>query len=259
MAKQKLIFFDIDGTLLDEEKHLPASAEAAVAELKEAGHAVVIATGRAPFMFSKLQERLNIDSFISFNGSYVEFQGDAVYKKALHAEELKRFTQFATENDHPVVYLDHLDMRANVPFHPHIKESIGSLKFEHPKVDADYLEGRNIYQTLLFCKKEQEDPYIRDFPKFDFIRWHEVSADVLPSGGSKAVGIEVIMKKLGLTREDVYVFGDGPNDVEMLSFTENSVAMGNAVPEAKAAAAIETAHVTEDGIAKALKKFALIK
>lgn len=259
MAKQKLIFFDIDGTLLDEEKHLPASAEAAIAELKEAGHHVVIATGRAPFMFSKLQQRLSIDSFISFNGSYVEYEREAVYKKALDPGELQRFTTHAAQNDHPLVYLDHLDMRANVPFHPHIKESIGSLKFEHPEVDPSYLENRNIYQTLLFCKKEEEHPYYQNFPEFDFIRWHEVSSDVLPAGGSKAIGIEVIMNKLSLTKEDVYVFGDGPNDVEMLSFTDNSVAMGNAVPEAKAAASIETAHVAEDGLVKALRKFALIK
>ncbi|SDO51827.1 Cof-type HAD-IIB family hydrolase [Alkalicoccus daliensis] len=259
MSGRKLIFFDIDGTLLDEEKHLPASTEAAVAELKEAGHYVVIATGRAPFMFSKLQERLKINSFVSFNGSYVEFEGEAVHKQSLNPEELKRFTAFAAENDHPVVYLDHLDMKANVPHHPHIEESLGSLKFDHPELDETYLEDRNIYQTLLFCTDGEEVPYEKEFPEFDFIRWHEVSTDVLPAGGSKAIGIEIIMNKLGMKKEDVYVFGDGPNDVEMLSFTENSVAMGNAVPQAKAAAAIETAHVNDDGIVKALRQFALIK
>lgn len=259
MSERKLLFFDIDGTLLDEEKHLPASTEAAIAELKEAGHHVVIATGRAPFMFSKLQARLNIDSFVSFNGSYVEFNGEAVHRNSLNPAELKRFTAFAAEKDHPVVYLDHLDMKANVPHHRHIEASLGSLKFDHPELDESYLEGRNIYQTLLFCAEGEEIPYLAEFPQFDFIRWHEVSTDVLPSGGSKAIGIEIIMNKLGMKKEDVYVFGDGPNDVEMLSFTKNSVAMGNAVPQAKAAAAMETAHVNEDGIVKALRQFDLIR
>ena len=47
----KLIFFDIDGTLLDHDKNIPASAKESVRLLQEAGHEVAIATGRGPFMF----------------------------------------------------------------------------------------------------------------------------------------------------------------------------------------------------------------
>ncbi|WP_147802636.1 Cof-type HAD-IIB family hydrolase [Alkalicoccus halolimnae] len=257
--EQKILFFDIDGTLLDEEKKLPASTEAAIAELKKQGHYVAIATGRAPFMFAELRKRLQVNSFISFNGSYVEFEGEAIYKKALDPDALKYFTEYATKNDHPVVYLDHRDMKANVPHHPHIEASLGSLKFDHPAFDESYLQGRNIYQTLLFCAEGEEKPYEEKFGDFDFIRWHEVSTDVLPAGGSKAIGIEKVMNRLGASRDDVYVFGDGPNDVEMLQFTKNSVAMGNSVPQAKAAAAVQTAHVSEDGLVKALRNFGLIK
>ena len=46
---KKLIKFDIDGTLLDHEKQLPESTKQAIKELKEAGHEVAIATGRAPY------------------------------------------------------------------------------------------------------------------------------------------------------------------------------------------------------------------
>ncbi|CAM3779841.1 Cof-type HAD-IIB family hydrolase [Alkalicoccus chagannorensis] len=256
---RKLLFFDIDGTLLDEEKQLPASTKAAVAELQEAGHYVAIATGRAPFMFSHLRGELGIHTFVSFNGSYVEFEGKAVYKRALNPEALRELTQTAEANDHPVVYLDHMDMKANVPHHPHIEESLNSLKFDHPEQDESYLHGRDIFQSLLFCVDGEEEPYKEKFGQFDFIRWHDVSTDVLPTGGSKAVGIEAVMNELGMTKDDVYVFGDGPNDVEMLSFTKNSVAMGNSVPEALEAAAMKTAHVNDRGIEKALKQFGLIK
>jgi Cof subfamily protein (haloacid dehalogenase superfamily) len=257
--EQKLLFFDIDGTLLDENKKLPASTEEAVAELKRQGHYVAIATGRAPFMFAELREKLGIDTFVSFNGSYVELENEAIYKRSLNASELKRLTAHAAENDHPVVYLDHRDMKANVPHHPHIEKSLGSLKFDHPEFDESYLEGRSIYQTLLFCAEGEEQPYEDKFDAFDFIRWHEVSTDVLPSGGSKAIGIEALMNRLGASKEDVYVFGDGPNDVEMLEFTKNSVAMGNSVPQALEAATIQTSHVNDDGLVKALRQLGFIK
>ena len=47
---QKIIFFDIDGTLYDHDKKLPASTKKAVLQLQEKGYEVAIATGRAPFM-----------------------------------------------------------------------------------------------------------------------------------------------------------------------------------------------------------------
>src|SRR5699024_6848158 len=59
---QKIIFFDIDGTLLNDDKELPDSAEEAVQQLKDDGHIVVLATGRAPFNFKKLRKRLDIRS-----------------------------------------------------------------------------------------------------------------------------------------------------------------------------------------------------
>ncbi|WP_280771119.1 Cof-type HAD-IIB family hydrolase [Salipaludibacillus daqingensis] len=255
---RKLIFFDIDGTLLDHDKKLPASTEEAIATLKQKGHYVAIATGRAPFMFEKLRERLGVSTYISFNGQYVVKDNKPIVKNALDKQELIRLTETAISHDHPIVYMDEKDMKANIPYHPRIETSIGSLKFDHPAYDPSYLEGRNIYQSLLFCTKEEQAPYEKAFPSFDFIRWHEFSTDVLPSGGSKAIGIEAVMNELAMKKEDVYVFGDGPNDIEMLQFTPNSVAMGNALPEIKAVAGFVTKDVDADGIVHGLKHMGLL-
>jgi len=255
---KKLIFFDIDGTLLDHEKHLPKSTEEAIDKLKQAGHYVAIATGRAPFMFSNLREKLGVSTYISFNGQYVVLDNEPIVKNPLDKGELIRLTEQAVIHDHPVVFMDHKDMKANIPYHSRIESSIGSLKFDHPAYDPAYLEGREIYQSLLFCTAEEQGSYEKEFTKFDFIRWHEFSTDVLPTGGSKAIGIDAVVNELGMNIEDVYVFGDGPNDLEMLQYTPNSVAMGNALPEVKKVASFVTKDVTDDGIVHGLKHMGLL-
>lgn len=255
---KKLIFFDIDGTLLDHKKKLPASTEQAIAKLKEQGHYVAIATGRAPFMFPKLREKLGVSTYISFNGQYVVLDNKPIVKSPLDKAELIRLTEQAVIHDHPVVFMDHNDMKANIPYHSRIESSIGSLKFEHPAYDPVYLENRDIYQSLLFCTAEEENPYKKEFKRFDFIRWHEFSTDVLPTGGSKAKGIEAVVNELEMKKEDVYVFGDGPNDLEMLQYTPNSIAMGNAMPEVKEVAGFVTKDVSDDGIIHGLKHMGLL-
>ncbi|WP_337019719.1 Cof-type HAD-IIB family hydrolase [Oceanobacillus massiliensis] len=259
MTDRNVIFFDIDGTLLTEDKELPSSTKEAIFNLKKAGHEVAIATGRAPFMFADLRKELDIHTYVSYNGQYVVLNGEVIYTNALNLSSLGRLTEAALENDHPVVYMDHEDMKANVPEHSYITESINSLKVGHfPTHNPDYYKDRAMYQTLLFCPEGEEKQYEREFKDFDFVRWHPVSVDVLPAGGSKAIGIEKIVKKLGFPKERQYAFGDGLNDREMLTTIYHSVAMGNASDEIKSVAKHVTKSVEQDGIYHGLKMIGLL-
>ncbi|SDC32998.1 hypothetical protein SAMN05421734_106164 [Pelagirhabdus alkalitolerans] len=259
MATRSLIFFDIDGTLLDEHKQLPQTTKEAVFRLKEAGHIVAIATGRAPFMYEDLRKELDIDSYVSYNGSYVVIEGEVIFKNALHKPDLLALAKEGLANDHPIVFMDEYDMRANVPNHNSINESIESLKIGvFPSYDPLYHEGRDLYQSLFFCTEDELQSYEQNYPSFDFVRWHPLSVDVLPSGGSKAKGIQEAVKRLGFDEDHVYAFGDGLNDVEMLTSVKNSVAMGNGVPEAKEVASFVTKDVADDGLLHGIKEMGLL-
>lgn len=259
MTSRKLIFFDIDGTLLDHEKKLPSSTKEAIFQLKEKGHEVAIATGRAPFMYTDLREELGIHTFVSYNGQYVVFNGEKLYTNPLNTASLIKLTETAVSNNHPIVFMDHEDMKANVPEHPSIKEGLASLKIKQfPGHDPYYYKGRELYQSLLFCPEGEEKQYEAEFTDFDFVRWHPLSVDVLPKGGSKAKGIEKLVEKLGFSKEDVYAFGDALNDMEMLTTVYNSVAMGNAMDEVKSVAKYVTKSVEDDGIYHGLKMVGLL-
>jgi len=150
-------------------------------------------------------------------------------------------------------------MKANIPEHIYIKESIETLKIgRFPMYDPHYCNGRQLYQTLLFCEEGEEKQYEREFQDFDFVRWHPFSVDVIPNGGSKAKGIEKITKRLGFPAVQQYAFGDGLNDIEMLSIIKNSVAMGNAEEKVKKAAKYVTKSVEENGILHGLQMVGLL-
>jgi Cof subfamily protein (haloacid dehalogenase superfamily) len=259
MTTKSVIFFDIDGTLLTHDKELPISTKEAIFKLKDEGHVVAIATGRAPFMFEDLRKELNINTYVSYNGQYVVLDGEVLFTNPLKISSLEKLTEKALLNDHPVVFMDHKDMKANVPEHHYINESIQSLKIKQfPTHDPHYYKGRDLYQTLLFCPEGEEKQYELNYQDFDFVRWHPFSVDVVPSGGSKAIGIKKIVEKLGFSEEHQYAFGDGLNDIEMLSTVKNSVAMGNAENQVKEVAKYVTKSVEENGILHGLQQVGLL-
>ncbi|KMM38830.1 Cof-type HAD-IIB family hydrolase [Guptibacillus hwajinpoensis] len=258
MNNEKIVFFDIDGTLLDHDKQIPASTRESLKKLTENGIHVAIATGRAPFMFANLRKDLGINTFISFNGQYVKHEDNVVLTNPLSKDEIISLEEAAKENNHPMVFLDHEAMMSNHDQHPHIMKSMDDLKMHYPGFDPSYYHSREIYQALLFCESNEEANYRNTYGNLDFIRWHDFSMDVIPPGGSKARGIEAMIEHLGFKRENTYAFGDALNDIEMLKFAGTGIAMGNAYEEVKKVADVITDPVDQNGIRSGLEKVGLL-
>ncbi|CAM4170273.1 Cof-type HAD-IIB family hydrolase [Saccharibacillus endophyticus] len=258
--EQSIIFFDIDGTLVDEQKNVPQSAKDAIAELKKQGHIVAIATGRPQFMFKEIREELGIDTYVSYSGQYVVLNGQVIYTNPINKDSLKQMTEIAMKHNHPVILIDDEEMKATVPNDEFVAQGFGML-FNYISLatpDPDFYKTGFVYQASLFCNEEDQKLYDAVFPALSFIRWSPISADVLPAGGSKLEGIRKITEKLGIPPERQYAFGDALNDMEMLSGIPNSVAMGNGLPEVKAVAKWVTKTNEDDGIAHGLKLAGLL-
>lgn len=260
MKEQNIIFFDIDGTLYNGEKKIPESTKKSVKQLKDAGHIVAIATGRAPFMYEDLRKELGIDTYISLNGQYVVLEGEVVYENPLNSSRLKEITDLAIQNEHPLVYLDEKEMYSNFPEHHYVEAGLDSLKIDIlPQEESHDHKDKDVYQTLLFCPEGEEEIYENQFNDvFKFYRWHELSMDITPKAGSKAEGIQIVTDKLGFSKEKQYAFGDGVNDIEMLQAVHNSYAMGNAKDHVKQAAKHVTKDVEDDGIYHGLRMAGLL-
>lgn len=258
MEDKKVVFFDIDGTLLHEGSYIPPSTIAAIQQLRHNGVETFIATGRGPAMLSDIPAKVGIESFVCYNGQIVVHEGEVVYRNALPTDALHRLTTHAGSNDHTLVYLGQDRGGATKANDPIVEQSLGELGMPIPTYEPNFHIEQAVYQTLLYCTPEEEHHYLDAYGEFDFIRWHPHAMDVINRGASKADGIRHFIEANGYRLENTYAFGDALNDLAMLEYVGTGIAMGNARTEAKEVADFVTKSILEDGIEYGLKKMKLI-
>lgn len=255
----KIVFFDIDGTLVNKEGKIPMSTKESIKKLRESNIEVVIASGRGPSQLKNIAKELEIDSFVCLTGSYVVYKGEIIYNQPLPTSTVKKLIDLTSKNGDAIVYLGSEGVFTSHIQHPHINETfINWLKLEYPTYLHPNLLKVPIYQFLLYCQQDIEKIYVEQFPDLLFIRWHPLSSEITPRLGSKAKGIEVLLSYLNISPNQAIAFGDSLNDREMLSFVGMGIAMGNAHDEVKPLAKFTTKHIDEDGIYFGLKKLGLI-
>lgn len=273
---KKIVFFDIDGTLVTEGNHAPESAKKAVTALKKNGALPVIATGRAPSMVWDICEEFGISSYIAMNGQYIVLEGEAVFANPLPPETVQTLIEDSRANNHGVFLCGSDEIYGNALFTMMYRSSffqaIKGLGRYIPKSLTQFVVKRmgrrpiseskyadkDIYQVVLQMSEEKDDLYRKKFPHCHFTRSSPYSVDVIAKGVSKASGIHRVVDHLGMDMKDTVAFGDNLNDLEMLQTVEMGVAMGNARPEVKRVADAVTDSVDRDGIVKGLKQLQLI-
>ncbi len=259
----KIIFFDIDGTLYSSKTGIPQSTIHALKKLSENGHKMVMCTGRSRGMVPDTFFQLGFDGMIAGAGTYVEYHGKVLYKKMLTPEEVKKVIDWGRKENLGIVlegdrhgYYDpenqeayylqarkRIEMECETTLVP-LEEAVDIPKWTYRNLDME---------------KKKEAERLMDY-KFKGV-FHEPlqAVEFIPSNGNKAKGIEQILEYTGLSRENAYAFGDSVNDLDMIQYVKYGIAMGNAGPELLEIAPYHTARIEEDGIEKGLKKFGLIE
>jgi Cof subfamily protein (haloacid dehalogenase superfamily) len=254
----QIVFFDIDGTLINEAKEIPADTAAAIQELKAAGIEPVIATGRAPYFIKPLADKLGINSYVCLNGGYAVYRGEPKYRRVMSKGSIEALVKRAALHGHSLVFEGEHGYWADAAEHPFITSSVSSLKVDMPGYDPHFWKSNDIFQIFLHCE-EGDEPLYEDLQSdLKMIRWHPHAMDVIPAGGSKAQGIAALLELLGLAPEQAAAFGDGLNDKEMLQYVGFGIAMGNSHEELLPFADYVTSHVDEGGIRNGLVKAGLI-
>lgn len=266
--KRHLIALDLDGTLLTDSKEISERTKQIVLKAMDAGHIVVIATGRPHRASINYYHHLGLDTpMVNFNGALIHHPTDDKWD-ALHNPMPIRTAHKIIEacydlNVHNIlaeikddVYLDQYDEKIINIFQSTQNDpafTIGSLKNEL-KQDPT---------SLLIHPKEENIQEIRDhLDKFhaELIEHRKWGApwniiEIVKKGMNKAVGLQKVSHYFDIPQERIIAFGDEDNDLEMIDYAGVGVAMGNAIDELKSIAKHVTNTNEEDGIGVFLEEY----
>ena len=258
--KIKIIFFDIDDTLRNSKTgFIPSTIPTAFRQLREKGILTGIATGRGIFGVVPEIKALKPDFFVTLNGAYIEDKkGNVIYSNKIAKDEVEEYITWTKEIgiDYGLVgsHAAKLSRRTEM-----ISQAIDPI-YPDLEVDPDFYQKEDIYQMWTF-EDLGDDLRLPDALAWTLrmVRWHEHSSDVVPISGSKAAGVAKVVDQLGLKPENVMVFGDGLNDLELFDYAGISIAMGNSHDKIKEKADYITKTLEEDGIFNALEGFGMVE
>ena len=264
--QRKIAFFDIDGTLTSElDGSIPNSAIQAIRQARTNGHLMFINTGRCFQNVEKRFRDIGFDGYVCGCGTNIYCDGkDVLYIPQTH-EIIMKILQIARDTNVDILF----ESRKEVCFdlsrplhHP------GAIRQYQAFVNRNYnmpedLENPNFFSDKFVIWYEAEEQ-LKAFRKvsdkwFDCIDRCGTIREFVPHGYSKATGLQYVLDYYRLSKEQAYAFGDSNNDLTMLSYLNNSVAMGNASPQSLfEQVSYVTQKASEDGIKTALEHFHFI-
>ena len=269
MSEQKIIFFDIDGTLEDQYGHIPKSASSCIRKLKEKGHMVCIASGRPMWQIHDQIRELGFDGYVASAGAYVEV--NHVVKKDIQMNR-ESFVQLAGYLEkHRTVFLVETTEASYMlqSQYTRSKEFAGRdpdfVEMEVPVLVKKLSEIIGVKKILAFSDDlTKEDLKMRwrgtfDITGISYTRGAKSGYEISMAGVNKAEAIGMVCRKLGVEKSRVIAVGDSDNDVEMLQIAGIGIAVGNATEAAKKAADFIAEPAAQDGVEKAFVKLGMIE
>ena len=264
-----IIALDLDGTLTNSEKIITLRTFDALMKAQREGVRLVLASGRPTFGIAALANQLQLADYggyvLSYNGGRIIdwCEKTVIFSQVVDQKLVPILYDFAEKAQLPIVtYLpdailasknegEYLAEEARINGMPvvvaqnFVEEAMqiagGSTKFLIPGEPELLIQLESEMKAALSEQMEvfRSAPFFLELP---------------PKGIDKAQSLQRLLTHLGLERESLMAFGDGFNDLSMIQFAGQGVAMANAVEEVKSIADFVTTSNEEDGIAHALEQ-----
>lgn len=264
-----IIALDLDGTLTNSEKIITPRTFDALMKAQREGVRLVLASGRPTFGIAALANQLQLADYggyvLSYNGGRIIdwCEKTVIFSQVVDQKLVPILYDFAEKAQLPIVtYLpeailasknegEYLAEEARINGMPvvvaqnFVEEAMqiagGSTKFLIPGEPELLIQLESEMKAALSEQMEvfRSAPFFLELP---------------PKGIDKAQSLQRLLTHLGLERESLMAFGDGFNDLSMIQFAGQGVAMANAVEDVKSIADFVTTSNEEDGIAHALEQ-----
>ncbi|HEP1790426.1 TPA: HAD family hydrolase [Streptococcus suis] len=277
----KIIFLDVDGTLVDYHNRIPESAIRAIRQARENGHLVYVCTGRSRAEMQPELWEIGLDGMIGGNGSYVEHQGQVIMHQLLSEDDSRAIVDWLHERGLEFYLESNNGLFASENFRERARETLRIYSMNKGKTAEEVAdqEVEDVIHGMIF----DGQLYRNDLNKVSFVldsyQDHLDSKQAFPQlvantwGGrgesalfgdlgvkdiDKAHAISVLLGHLGASQADTIAFGDAKIDISMLEYCAVGVAMGNGGAEILSMADMITDDVEEDGLYNAFEKLGLL-
>lgn len=266
---KKVLFFDLDGTLLNDEKTISPRTRQALEACVNQGHIFAISSGRAYSSIVKIVERLNLEKcspiISAYNGSQIYDWNtqkmlhsvklstdiiatvrDIAKEMGVHLQSYSETTVLSeTVNKHVTFYSEYVKMDYE------ILPDIAAEGLESYKLLAIDLDNHSLLEAFQHRIEEKCRGKIQCFFSNNWF------LEILPYGTTKGTALSFICKHTGINPCYSYAFADAENDLAMLNAAAYPVALLNAIPVAKSAAGFITfTDNNHEGLADFLEKLA---
>ncbi len=269
MTLPALIACDVDGTLIGDDEKITPRTRNAVRAAVEAGAQFVLATGRPPRWVQPVVDELGFAPMaVCANGAviYDPATDRVVSARTLSVATLGELAEIAARAIPGVgLAVERVGRSAHDTATPQFVSSPGYehawLNPDNTEVSIEDLLSAPAVKLLIRKAGARSADMAAELAKHVGIEGDITYStnngliEIVPLGISKATGIAELARPQGITDDDVVAFGDMPNDVPMLLSAGHGVAMGNAHPDAIAAADEVTTPNTDDGVARVLERW----
>lgn len=272
--KKKVVFLDIDGTILNSDGKIPASTKEAIKRAKTNGHKMVVCSGRSRFQIYDELLELGFSGIVGGAGVFVEADGEEIFHAYIDEEHRKSSYEYLKKHGFVFCYQANDGVVLNQRSCDGMLEKYRSMGMDEKRLER--LVG-NMHVTEEPWKNERNEKIIYHDAPFPVEQVHadlepyfdtvalsldgadEYAGEIGIHGINKATGMELYLRHVGIDREDSIAVGDGPNDLQMMEYAGIGVAMGNAREEVKKRADMVTEAIGEDGLYLAFERLGLIE
>jgi Cof subfamily protein (haloacid dehalogenase superfamily) len=271
----RAVFLDVDGTYADYGV-VPEGHVRAVQAARQAGHRVLLCTGRPVAMLPEGILNAGFDGLVASAGAYVEVAGTVLVDQRFPADLAARTVRALDAHD--AVYI--LEAQEDLHAPPAAMERLRSILNAHfslapegPVGAADIFSavrptrdgiGVPFAKVSVFDSPVSMEQLVREIGGPIAVVANSVAdegshaGELYQHGISKADGVAAASAYLGIARQDTIAIGDGANDLEMLAYAGIGVAIEGSAPELLAIADRTAARPRQEGLVAAFTELGLI-
>lgn len=232
----KWIFSDYDGTINKNRNDILDECDIKFIQEWEKENKFVVNSGRMPKEIIPHLDNNKIDwEYIVCNNGSLVYQRDkgAIFYKTIDESDVKNIFNvfknttakiklyFANTIETKFIEMQNTDLKLGFEE----DQLIHDLRFSKSSED-ELLNSNDITSFTFFAVGEEYDELIKEIkkvsPNISIVEWSNQCAEIVAPGIAKHVGIQFLQEKLNIDINDIYTVGDGPNDIDMLTYAKHS-------------------------------------